>query len=63
MDMKIASTIGFERRHNELLRVEDEESFVERAIASLGAAAAELRGDRGDEPRPSRHHRCRGAGR
>lgn len=36
MDMKIASTIGFEREHNELLREADEESFVERAVGSLG---------------------------
>jgi glyoxylase-like metal-dependent hydrolase (beta-lactamase superfamily II)/rhodanese-related sulfurtransferase len=36
MDMKVSSTIGFERRHNELLGVEDEESFVEQAISSLG---------------------------
>ncbi len=36
MDMKIASTIGYEREHNELLAVEDEERFVEQAIGSLG---------------------------
>lgn len=36
MDMKIASTIGYEREHNELLHETDAERFVERAIGSLG---------------------------
>ncbi len=36
MDMKVGSTIGFERRHNALLQVADESEFVERSIASLG---------------------------
>ena len=36
MDLKIASTIGYEREHNDLLRIEDEAAFVERAIGSLG---------------------------
>jgi glyoxylase-like metal-dependent hydrolase (beta-lactamase superfamily II)/rhodanese-related sulfurtransferase len=36
MDMKGSSTIGYERRHNELLGVEDEDSFVEQALAALG---------------------------
>ena len=35
MDMKIASTIGFELDHNDLLAETDEQRFVERAIASL----------------------------
>jgi hydroxyacylglutathione hydrolase len=35
MDMKVSSTIGFERRHNDLLAVEDEDEFVERATAQL----------------------------
>jgi rhodanese-related sulfurtransferase len=35
MDMKVSSTIGFERRHNELLGEQDEAVFVERAIRSL----------------------------
>ena len=34
MDMKVSSTIGYERAHNELLRETDEDRFVERAIAS-----------------------------
>ncbi len=36
MDMKVSSTIGFERRHNELLAEDDEDRFAERAIATLG---------------------------
>jgi hydroxyacylglutathione hydrolase len=36
MDMKIASTIGFERRHNPALSIEDEDEFIEEALAKLG---------------------------
>ncbi len=36
MDLKICSTVGFERRHNELLQVDDEPTFVARAISGLG---------------------------
>jgi len=36
MDMKVSSTIGFERDHNELLQERDEARFVHRAIATLG---------------------------
>jgi glyoxylase-like metal-dependent hydrolase (beta-lactamase superfamily II)/rhodanese-related sulfurtransferase len=36
MDMKVSSTIGFERAHNDLLCVESEDAFVERALATLG---------------------------
>jgi hydroxyacylglutathione hydrolase len=35
MDMKVSSTIGYEARHNELLHEEDEDAFVERAVAGL----------------------------
>jgi hydroxyacylglutathione hydrolase len=35
MDMKVSSTIGYESRHNELLTVTDEDTFVERAVADL----------------------------
>jgi glyoxylase-like metal-dependent hydrolase (beta-lactamase superfamily II)/rhodanese-related sulfurtransferase len=35
MDMKTSSTIGFERRHSELLAVADEDEFARRAIAAL----------------------------
>jgi hydroxyacylglutathione hydrolase len=36
MDMKICSTIGFEKAHNLTLGIEDEERFVEASIAKLG---------------------------
>ena len=36
MDMKVSSTIGFERRHNPTLAIEDEDEFVEQAVAELG---------------------------
>ena len=36
MDMKVSSTLGFERRHNELLQLEREDDFVEQALAGLG---------------------------
>ncbi|MBX5468914.1 MAG: MBL fold metallo-hydrolase [Thermoleophilaceae bacterium] len=35
MDMKVASTIGYERRHNAMLAVTDEDEFVRRATAAL----------------------------
>src|ERR687892_986027 len=35
MDMKVSSTIGYERRHNALLGVRDEAAFVARATADL----------------------------
>jgi len=36
MDMKICSTIGFERRHNPSLAIADEREFVAQALARLG---------------------------
>jgi hydroxyacylglutathione hydrolase len=36
MDKKVASTIGYELAHNDLLAERDEDRFVERAIAALG---------------------------
>src|SRR4051812_23888520 len=36
MDMKVSSTIGYERRHNELLDIDDESAFVEQMLAGLG---------------------------
>ncbi|MBV9716492.1 MAG: MBL fold metallo-hydrolase [Solirubrobacterales bacterium] len=36
MDMKVSSTIGFERAHNPALAIEDEDAFVEEALAKLG---------------------------
>jgi hydroxyacylglutathione hydrolase len=36
MDLKVSSTIGYERAHQELLGIADEDEFVARAIAGLG---------------------------
>jgi hydroxyacylglutathione hydrolase len=36
MDMKVSSTIGYERRHNPLLGREDEDDFVEQLLDGLG---------------------------
>jgi hydroxyacylglutathione hydrolase len=36
MDMKISSTIGFEKRHSAALAIADEDEFVEAALAALG---------------------------
>src|SRR3954463_11334461 len=36
VDMKPSTPIGYECRYNELLRVEDEDDFVERSLARLG---------------------------
>ncbi len=36
MDMKVSSTIGYERRHSPLLQDSDEDAFVEAALAGLG---------------------------
>ena len=35
MDMKVSSTVGYERRHNELVAEGDESAFVEQAVAGL----------------------------
>jgi hydroxyacylglutathione hydrolase len=36
MDLKISSTLAYERAHNELLQCDDEARFVEKAISGLG---------------------------
>ena len=36
MDMKVCSTIGYERAHNAILSITDEAAFVEQALAKLG---------------------------
>src|SRR5215207_7576368 len=36
MDMKVSSTLGFERGHNPALAIADEDEFVARALAGLG---------------------------
>jgi hydroxyacylglutathione hydrolase len=36
LDLKTSSTIGFERRHNRALAIEDEDEFIEKQVGSLG---------------------------
>jgi glyoxylase-like metal-dependent hydrolase (beta-lactamase superfamily II)/rhodanese-related sulfurtransferase len=36
MDMKICSTIGFEKAHNETLSIDEEDDFVAEALAKIG---------------------------
>jgi rhodanese-related sulfurtransferase/glyoxylase-like metal-dependent hydrolase (beta-lactamase superfamily II) len=36
MDLKVSSTIGFERAHNPVLGIDDEDAFVRVALATLG---------------------------
>jgi glyoxylase-like metal-dependent hydrolase (beta-lactamase superfamily II)/rhodanese-related sulfurtransferase len=36
MDLKVASTIGFERAHQSLLQIDDEDEFVHRTTSALG---------------------------
>ncbi len=36
MDLKVSSTIGFERAHNPTLAIDDEDQFVRAALATLG---------------------------
>jgi hydroxyacylglutathione hydrolase len=36
MDLKVCSTIGYERRHNPTLAIEDEQEFVAKSLAKLG---------------------------
>jgi len=35
MDLKVSSTIGFERHHSPMLQIDEEDAFVEKAIAGL----------------------------
>jgi hydroxyacylglutathione hydrolase len=36
MDLKVSSTIGFERAHQDVLQITDEAAFVQRTIAAIG---------------------------
>ena len=36
MDMKVSTTIGYERANNDVLSIDDEDEFVKRALAKLG---------------------------
>ena len=57
MDMKVSSTIGYERDHNELLRVDDEDEFVERTTAGLGPQPPNFRSIVALNRGPLRGHR------
>jgi len=43
MDMKVSSTIGFERHHNAMLEITDEQEFVEESVSKLGAQPPNFR--------------------
>jgi hydroxyacylglutathione hydrolase len=43
MDLKVASTIGFERHHNAMLAIDDEQQFVDASVAKLGAQPPNFR--------------------
>ena len=53
MDMKVSSTIGFERRHNELLQRGRRGPLRRARDRGAAAAAAELPGRRRHQPRPA----------
>jgi hydroxyacylglutathione hydrolase len=44
MDLKVCSTIGFERAHNPILRLDDEDAFVTATLAGLGPQPPNFRG-------------------
>jgi len=43
MDLKVSSTIGFERHNNKMLQIDDEAEFVEASVANLGAQPPNFR--------------------
>ena len=43
MDLKVASTIGFERHHNQMLAIDDEQEFIDASISKLGAQPPNFR--------------------
>lgn len=43
MDMKVSSTVGFERRHNAMLAIADEQDFVDASVSGLGAQPPNFR--------------------
>ena len=59
MDMKVSSTIAYERAHNDLLAEDDEEAFVERAIGSLAPQPPNFRAIVALNRGPLRAHRVK----
>jgi glyoxylase-like metal-dependent hydrolase (beta-lactamase superfamily II)/rhodanese-related sulfurtransferase len=57
MDMKVSSTIAYERAHNELLRVDDEDDFVRRTTSTLGPQPPNFKGIVALNRGPLRTHR------
>lgn len=43
MDLKVSSTIGFERGHNTMLAIDDEAEFVDASVSKLGAQPPNFR--------------------
>jgi glyoxylase-like metal-dependent hydrolase (beta-lactamase superfamily II)/rhodanese-related sulfurtransferase len=43
MDLKVASTIGFERRYNAMLAISDRDEFVDASVSKLGAQPPNFR--------------------
>ncbi|MGZ4272890.1 MAG: MBL fold metallo-hydrolase [Solirubrobacteraceae bacterium] len=58
MDMKVSSTIAYEREHNPLLRVADEESFVAQTTAALGPQPPNFQAIVALNRGPLDHHRA-----
>jgi hydroxyacylglutathione hydrolase len=55
MDLKVSSTIGFERAHNPVLTIDDEDAFVREALATLGPQPPNFRNIVGINRGPLRH--------
>ncbi|MFL5859606.1 MAG: rhodanese-like domain-containing protein [Solirubrobacteraceae bacterium] len=58
MDMKVSSTVAYEREHNPLLRVPDEESFVQQTTAALGPQPPNFQAVVALNRGPLDHHRA-----
>jgi glyoxylase-like metal-dependent hydrolase (beta-lactamase superfamily II)/rhodanese-related sulfurtransferase len=57
MDMKVSSTIAYERAHNALLQLDDEDAFVEKTTSSLGPQPPNFRAIVALNRGPLRGHR------
>jgi hydroxyacylglutathione hydrolase len=58
MDMKVSSTIAYERAHNALLRVTDEDTFVSQTTAALGPQPPNFQAIVALNRGPLEHHRA-----
>jgi hydroxyacylglutathione hydrolase len=57
MDMKVSSTIAFERAHSRLLAIEDEDEFVQETMSTLGPQPPNFRAIVALSRGPLAHHR------